>query len=84
MNYENKIVKKQKTTTLWITCLDNTRISRVLKLIELFPDGLLQRDIFSLLDAPKDKGIMQALKELEHHGFIRKENKMNFSFFIIL
>jgi len=76
MNYENKIVKKPKTTTKWITCLDNIRISRVLQLIELFPDGLLQRDIFSLLDAPKDKGIMQALKELEHHGFIRKENKM--------
>ena len=73
MDYENKIVKKPKTTTKWITCLDNVRISRVLQLIEMFPDGLQQRDIFSLLDAPRDKGIMQALKELEYHGFIRKE-----------
>ena len=41
----------------------------------MFPDGLLQRDIFSLLDAPRDKGIMQALKELEYHGFIKREIK---------
>ena len=75
MKYENKIVKKQKTTTKWITCLDNVRISRVLQLLEMFPDGLLQRDIFSLLDAPRDKGIMQALKELEYHGFIKREIK---------
>ena len=64
MKYENKIVKKSKTTTKWITCLDNVRISRVLQLLEMFPDGLLQRDIFSLLDAPRDKGIMQALRVL--------------------
>lgn len=75
MGYENKIVRKSKTTTRWITCLTNIRISRVLQLIELFPNGLIQRDIFSLLDAPRDKGIMQALKELEHHGFIKREIK---------
>jgi len=75
MDYENKIVKKQKTTTRWITCLNNIRVSRVLQLIELFPDGLIQRDIFSILDAPRDKGIMQALIELEYHGFIKREIK---------
>lgn len=66
----NKVVEKGQITTKWGTCLTNPRISRVLHLLELFPQGLFQRDFFSLLDADRDKGIRQALRELKYNGFI--------------
>lgn len=69
----NKVGEKSKPTTKWVTCLKTPRISRVLYLLELFPDGLFQRDIFELLDAKKDTGIQLALKELEGTNLIQNE-----------
>tara|TARA_Y100000310_G_C20604834_1_gene774974 strand:- start:501 stop:1463 length:963 start_codon:yes stop_codon:yes gene_type:complete len=74
--YKKKIVEKGKPTTKWYTCLEKPRISRVLYLLDLFPEGLFQRDIFSLLEAPNDKGIQLALKELKARGFISSEIRL--------
>ncbi len=58
-------------------CLGTPKTSRVLQLIELSNNGLLMQDLFSLLNAPKDKGTQDALKLLQESGLIEKRKGTN-------